>query len=599
MTVTNKIADVAYTKWQNFQDKIRDPVSQRRLVLVIVCIALLLDNMLYMVIVPIIPNYLTRNKEKEETKFVYKYVANMTHPTNAGAPGSLADTVTHGFVVAHKIDRNNNFDDGDVVNVPEDAILATNQTYHSKENHDNRIYLLRIPVPPPPISYGDEGIAIGVLFASKAIFQLCVNPFTGALIDRIGYDMPMMIGLTIMFLSTSVFAFGESYAVLFLARSLQGLGSAFADTSGLAMIADRFTEEAERTKALGIALAFISFGCLFAPPFGGILYEFTGKTVPFLILALVCLIDGVLMVLVMKPVRLERSLLSREERPTGTPIYRLLMDPYIAVTAGALAMSNVSLAFLEPTISLWMKQTMGADEWQIGFCWLPSFVTHVMGVYATVKLAYKFPQYQWLMALIGLSIEGCFCFFVPFTTKYFQVIFPIMGICFGIALVDTALLPTLGYLVDVRHVSVYGSVYAIADISYSIAYAVGPIVAGSIVSSIGFTWLNVLIFLSNVLYAPLLIVLRNIYLYKPFDNDDEVLIDDPPAKNYSTYVQNGGINGKPSILRDESGDSDNFANHLKISNRKSNELDCYPPPTEPEYVYGKDNNSYNFYNQFH
>lgn len=31
---------------------------QRKLVLVIVCIALLLDNMLYMVIVPIIPDYL-------------------------------------------------------------------------------------------------------------------------------------------------------------------------------------------------------------------------------------------------------------------------------------------------------------------------------------------------------------------------------------------------------------------------------------------------------------------------------------------------------------------------------------------------------------
>ena len=36
----------------------------------------------------------------------------------------------------------------------------------------------------------------------------------------------------------AIFAFGKSYAVLFVARSLQGLGSAFADTSGLAMIAD-------------------------------------------------------------------------------------------------------------------------------------------------------------------------------------------------------------------------------------------------------------------------------------------------------------------------------------------------------------------------
>lgn len=38
--------------------KLQEPKAQRKLVLVIVSIALLLDNMLYMVIVPIIPDYL-------------------------------------------------------------------------------------------------------------------------------------------------------------------------------------------------------------------------------------------------------------------------------------------------------------------------------------------------------------------------------------------------------------------------------------------------------------------------------------------------------------------------------------------------------------
>lgn len=78
-----------------------------------------------------------------------------------------------------------------------------------------------------------EDVAVGTLFASKAIVQLLVNPFSGALIDRIGYDIPMCIGLCVIFLSTTTFAFGRSYGVLFVARSLQGVGSAFADTSGL------------------------------------------------------------------------------------------------------------------------------------------------------------------------------------------------------------------------------------------------------------------------------------------------------------------------------------------------------------------------------
>ena len=85
----------------------------------------------------------------------------------------------------------------------------------------------------------------------------------------------------------------------------KGVGSAFADTGGLSMIADRYTEESERSKALGIALAFISFGCLVAPPFGGFLYEFCGKAVPFIVLAFVCLIDGALLILIMRPMKVK------------------------------------------------------------------------------------------------------------------------------------------------------------------------------------------------------------------------------------------------------------------------------------------------------
>nr|NVI79573.1 VAChT [Cucujiformia] len=213
-------------------------------------------------------------------------------------------------------------------------------------------------------------------FASKAIVQLMVNPFSGAAIDKIGYDIPMMIGLCIMFLSTAVFACGRSYGLLFFARSLQGVGSAFADTSGLAMIADRFTEENERSKALGIALAFISFGCLVAPPFGGALYQFAGKEMPFLILAFVSLLDGFMLLLVMKPIK-EQIRMSQCARPPSVPIWKLFMDPYIAVCSGALMMSNVALAFLEPTISLWMEDNLTTDNWKIGMIWLPAFFPHV------------------------------------------------------------------------------------------------------------------------------------------------------------------------------------------------------------------------------
>lgn len=450
--------------WKRFQDRIEEPTQQRRIVLVIVCIALLLDNMLYMVIVPIIPDYLR----------------------DIG----VWTTYTVGARIQYR-------------------------------NESDRLIPMRIG---GRVVYEGEESAVGMLFASKAIVQLFINPFSGHIIDRIGYDIPMMIGLSIMFFSTAIFAIGKSYSLLFFARSLQGVGSAFADTSGLAMIADRFNDnEQERQRSLGIALAFISFGSLVAPPFGGLLYEFCGKELPFILLSLVCLADGILLLFVMQPVK-QKAKESGVVRPEGTPIHILLKDPYIACCAGALIMANVSLAFLEPTISIWMQDHMEVDEWQIGMIWLPAFFPHVLGVWTTVKLADKYPNLQWAIAGVGLGMEGLSCLLVPFSTSFWGLFLPISGICFGIALVDTAILPLLAHIVDTRHVSVYGSIYAIADISYSLAYAFGPVFAGGIVSAFGFTALNLIIAVTNLAYLPVLTMLKHSYEmrdYNQFAPDNE------------------------------------------------------------------------------
>nr|XP_060624984.1 vesicular acetylcholine transporter [Anolis sagrei ordinatus] len=469
-SAVEKLSEAVGQRTKALSSALQESHRQRRLLMVIVCVALLLDNMLYMVIVPIIPDYIA-------------------------AMGS------HSQVAQSQSGGNNG------------------------SSNASKPLLLR-----PRYPAENEDIKIGVLFASKAILQLLVNPLSGTFIDRVGYAIPLLIGLAVMFLSTLTFAFAENYGTLFAARSLQGLGSAFADTSGIALIADKYPEESERNRALGIALAFISFGSLVAPPFGGILYQFAGKRMPFLVLATISLLDGVLLLLTIKPF----SDRARENMPVGTPIHRLMVDPYIAVVAGALTTCNIPLAFLEPTIANWMKKTMDANEWEMGLTWLPAFFPHVLGVYVTVKLADKYPHLQWFYGALGLAIIGASSCMVPACRNFGQLMVPLCGICFGIALVDTALLPTLAFLVDVRYVSVYGSVYAIADISYSVAYALGPIVAGEIVHSFGFVQLNLGMGLANVLYAPVLLALRNICRMKPSHSERNILLDEEPKGLYDT-----------------------------------------------------------------
>lgn len=43
---------------------------------------------------------------------------------------------------------------------------------------------------------------------------------------------------------------------------------------------------------MGIALGGLALGVLIGPPFGGVMYEFVGKSAPFLILSVLALGDG-------------------------------------------------------------------------------------------------------------------------------------------------------------------------------------------------------------------------------------------------------------------------------------------------------------------
>ena len=72
---------------------------------------------------------------------------------------------------------------------------------------------------------------------------------------------------------------------------------------------------------------------------------------------------------------------------------------------------------------------------------------------------------------------------IPQATNLYELILPMgfMGIAIG--MVESSMMPHLGYLVDLRHVGVYGNIYAVGDISFCLAFAIGPIVAGPIVQT--------------------------------------------------------------------------------------------------------------------
>ena len=434
--------------------------TMESLPIITVCLALLIDCTLYSVIVPIIPVYLQT----------------LNHP-----PDSMKS----------------------------DSVIPKNDTSIVACCADDMVNNTR-----PTSSH--EDLKFGILFGSKTITQILFTFISGPIIDRIGCPIPMMTGISILIVSSIVFAFGETYLLLILARSIHGIGSAFLTPSAFMLFADLFQDRLEdRSRAQGYAMAGIYLGIISGPLMGGVLYQFTRKEVPFLVLTLLAFIELVLMGYVfiykyLQPICTSNGGSNVDSQMNGVPVHRFLTDPFIIVCVSSVFIANLSMSFLEPTIALWMKKTMNSSEWEIGIIWLPAYIPHLLGIFVTVSLIQRHSRSLWLVILTGNILVGLSILLITLCSYFWMISAPIMIIALGIAMIDTAVIPTMAFLADTHFSSQYGSVHTFDSIACSLCYGIGPILAGWIVETIGFRWMTVIVCLANVTFAPIVIVLKQL-----------------------------------------------------------------------------------------
>uniref|UniRef100_A0AAY5KAH8 Major facilitator superfamily (MFS) profile domain-containing protein n=1 Tax=Esox lucius TaxID=8010 RepID=A0AAY5KAH8_ESOLU len=426
----------------------------------------LFSDLLFLV-VPIIPSYLYT---------VDDAAANMAKNHTVGSPHSPSATFQ---TIVSLYDNSVRVTSGgpmDSTHMPPGQTQATSPSTSGVTPHNST----QPDCPKADDQLLNENVKVGLLFASKATVQLITNPFIGPLTNRIGYQIPMFAGFCIMFLSTIMFAFSSSYTLLFLARSLQGVGSSCSSVAGMGMLASVYTDDEERGNAIGIALGGLAMGVLVGPPFGSVMYEFVGKTAPFLILAVLAVLDGALQLFILQPSKVEPEVRS-------------------------ICFANMAIAMLEPALPIWMMQTMCPRKWQLGILTLIDFFKHHDNPTLNFFVLYS----RWLCSLIGMVLVGVSILCVPFAKNIYGLILPNFGVGFAIGMVDSSMMPIMGYLVDLRHVSVYGTVYAIADVAFCMGFALGPSTGGAIARSIGFPWLMTIIGIVDILFAPLCYFLRS------------------------------------------------------------------------------------------
>jgi MFS family permease len=147
------------------------------------------------------------------------------------------------------------------------------------------LYGLIVPVLPfllkDRIDLPDSQIqsTISYLLAVYAAASCVASPIAGVLADKFSKSrqLPFLLGLLMLLLSTILLALGRSVAVLAIARFLQGASGGVVWTIGIAIVIETVGQE-NLGKTMGTLFSFISVAGLFSPIVGGLLYAKTGYT---------------------------------------------------------------------------------------------------------------------------------------------------------------------------------------------------------------------------------------------------------------------------------------------------------------------------------
>ncbi|XP_067427006.1 synaptic vesicular amine transporter-like [Thunnus thynnus] len=453
---------------------LRQEAQLKKMVLVIVFIALFLDNMLLSVVVPILPSYL----------YTIDQASTTTSRNSTDSPVSNQSVILGStFVPLHQ---------NPAVSSYSSTMAQVSPLSNCSETGDQ---------------LDKENVKVGVLLATKSTIQLIINPIIGTLqqvtvLYRFGYHIPMCAGFCIIILATTLFAFSSSYVLLLLARSVQGVGGSCLSVAGMGMLADVYKDDKERGRAMGISFTGLALGLVVGALFGSVMYQFLGKMAPFLVLAVIAVLGGGLHVLIFQPSGVQ----IKTEK--GTSLLTLLRDPYILISAGAVCFTTQAIATIETSFPIWMMKTMCASKWQLGIAFLPDSLSYLIASNIFGHLSHKIGR--WLCAFIGMILLGITTISFGFSKNIYHVIALNASVSFSVGIVDSSIMPLMGYLVDLKYMPVYGTVYAIADATVCIGFSVGPAVGGPIVVAIGFPWLMVISGIVNILFAPLCI-----FLFRP------------------------------------------------------------------------------------
>ncbi|KAF8912925.1 major facilitator superfamily domain-containing protein [Gymnopilus junonius] len=362
-------------------------------------------------------------------------------------------------------------------------------------------------------------------------------------------QIPLILGLVILIASQVVLMEAHNFAVMCVARVLQGLGSSMVWVVGLALLCDSSPPSIIGLQ-IGLAMCGLSVGLAIGPPAGGLLYTHYGYRGPFIFGIAASVLDllGRLIIIERKtallygvdPAADSRTVSTTRSNATVTDyddnssgegsgtniqesskeltilpsgpskslslfvvIARLSKSPRALVSLLIILIYGIVYSGQEPTIPLHLQQTWNLNSRAVGLVFIAAVVPTLFSSPLAGYLADRRGT-EWitvsalLLALpwwIIITIQGPLALFISaFAIESFFTSAIISPVTAELAAVSRGM-EGVGY----------GHVYGAFNFVYGIGTSVGPIIGGQIYDHVGRGWLVLCVLAMSLLALSLLL----------------------------------------------------------------------------------------------
>ncbi|MFX0108626.1 MAG: MFS transporter [Candidatus Hodarchaeota archaeon] len=329
------------------------------------------------------------------------------------------------------------------------------------------------------VELGVGGTELGVLAASFALTRILLAGPLGQSSDRFGRKPIMVVALFGFAMANLIYAMAETVWVMIVARALEGAISAGFFPAANAFVSDMTTPE-NRGTAMGYLSMGNMVGFIIGPALGGVLAQYLGIRMPFVIAAVVTLFTLlVLYILVQEP---KRKTPLEEYKIYRTPLREVFSKqsrPY-SILAFAMFTNMFAIGILEVAFMLDAVQRFSISPIEIGLFFGVIGIVSIIGNVVFGRLSDKLGR-KWLIVL-GSIIGGISLVMFMVTTDTLGILVAGGVLAIGMSMRGPSIQAMIADLTDQ---SAYGSVMGAFGAVSNAAYVIGPILSGRLYDDSG------------------------------------------------------------------------------------------------------------------